>query len=39
MINPLHPEISLPLVHTVIYTFLRVLTGRVYLTINTFFNW
>ena len=34
MINPLHPNISMHILHTVLYTFLKVLTRRICLTIK-----
>ena len=30
--NPLHPNISMHILHTVLYTFPKVLTRRIYLT-------
>ena len=38
-INPLHPNISLHLLHTVLRTFPKVLTGRICVTIMSFFSW
>ena len=38
-INPLHPNISMYNLYTVLYTFSRVLTRRIQLTIKTFFSW
>ena len=38
-INPLHPNISMHILHTVLYTFLKVLTRRICLTIKSFFSW
>ena len=37
--NPLHPNISWNILHTVLSGFLRVLTRRICLTINSFFIW
>ena len=34
--NPLHPNISMHILHTVLYTFPRVLTRRICLTIKSF---
>ena len=36
--NPLHPNISLQVLHTVFYAFLTVLTGRICLTIKSFLS-
>ena len=36
-INPLHPNISMYILHTVLYTFPKVLTRRICLTIKSFF--
>ena len=36
--NPLHPNISMHILHTVLYTFPNVLTRRICLTIEKFFN-
>ena len=38
-INPLHPNISMHILHTVLYTFPKVLTRRICLTIKSFFSW
>ena len=37
--NPLHPNISMHILHTVLYTFPKVLRRRICLTIRTFFSW
>ena len=37
--NPLHPNISMHILHTVLYTFHKVLRRRICLTIRTFFRW
>ena len=37
--NPLHPKISIHILHTVLYTFLKVLTRRICLPIKSFFRW
>ena len=34
-----HPNISMHILHTVLYTFPRVLTRRTCLTIKSFFSW
>ena len=39
LFNPLLPNISIRILLTVLYTFLKVLTERIYLTIKSFFNW
>ena len=39
VINPLQPNISMHILHTVLYTFLNVLTRRICLTIKSFFSW
>ena len=36
-LNPFHPNISLHILHTVLYTFPKVLTRRFYLLIKSFF--
>ena len=36
--NPLHPNISMHILHTVLYTFLKVLTRRICLTIENSLN-
>ena len=36
LFNPLHPNISMHILHTVLYTFL---TRRICLTIKSFFTW
>ena len=38
-INPLHPKISLYILHTALYTFPKVLTERICLPIKSFFCW
>ena len=38
LINPLHPNISMQTLHTMLYTFLRVLTRRICLTITSFLS-
>ena len=38
-VNPLHPNISMHILHTVLYTFPNLLTGRICLTIKSFFSW
>ena len=35
LFNPLHPNISMYILHTVLYTFPKVLTRRIYLTIKS----
>ena len=35
-LNPLHPNISMHILHTVLYTFPMVLTRRISLTIQSF---
>ena len=35
-LSPLHPNISMHILHTVLYTFLKVLTRRICLTIKSF---
>ena len=37
--NSLHPNISMQILHTVLYTFSKVLTRRICLTIKSFFSW
>ena len=37
--NPLHPNISMHILHTVLYTFPKVLTRRICLTIKSFSGW
>ena len=37
-INPLHPNISMHILHTVLYTFPNVLAGRIRLTVERFFS-
>ena len=38
-LNPSHPNIKLYILHTVVYTFPKKLTGRICLTIKNFFSW
>ena len=38
-LGPLQPNISMHILHTVLYTFLKVLTRRICLTIKSFFSW
>ena len=37
--NPLHPNIRMHILHTVLYTFPNVLARRICLTIKRFFSW
>ena len=37
--NPFHPNISIHILHTVLCTFTKVLTRRIYLTIKSFLSW
>ena len=37
LFNPLHPNISMHILLTVLYTFPRVLTRRICLTVDSFF--
>ena len=37
--NPFHPNISMHILHTVLYTFPTVLTRRICLTIKSFSGW
>ena len=37
-INPLQPNISMDILHTVLYTFPKVLTKRICLTIKSFIS-
>ena len=37
VMNPFHPKISLPFLHTALYTFPKVLTRRICLPIKNFF--
>ena len=39
VINPLHPNISLQVLHTFLHTFPNVLTRRICLTIKSLFDW
>ena len=39
LINPLHPMISMHILHNVLYTFPKMLTRRIWLTIKSFFSW
>ena len=38
-VDPLHPNISKHILHTVLYTFPKLLTRRIWLTIKSFFSW
>ena len=38
-VNPLHPNISMHILHTVLYTFPKRLTRRICFTINSCFSW
>ena len=38
-ISPLHPNISMHILHTVLCTFTKVLTRRICLTIKSVFSW
>ena len=38
-INPLHPNISMQFLHTVLYTFPKVFTRRRCLIIKSYFSW
>ena len=38
-LNPLHPNISMHILHTVLYTFPKELTRRICLTIKDFLGW
>ena len=38
-INPIHTDISMLILHTVLHTSLKVLTRRIYITIKSFFSW
>ena len=38
-LDPLHPNISIYFLHTVLYTFPMVLTRRICLTIKSFLSW
>ena len=37
--HALHPNISMHILHTILYTFPNVLAGRIYLTNKRFFSW
>ena len=39
VINPLQPNISMHILHTALYTFPKVLTGRIYWPIKMFLPW
>ena len=39
LIIPLHPNISMNILQTVLYTFPKVLTGRICLKIKSFISW
>ena len=36
--NPFYPNISMHILHTVLHTFPKILTRRIYLTIKSFFG-
>ena len=38
-VNPFHPNISMHILHTVLFTFPKLLTKRIYLSIKRFFRW
>ena len=38
-ISPLHPNINMHILHTVLCTFTKVLTRRICLTIKSVFSW
>ena len=38
-LNPSHSNVSMYILHTVLYTFLKVLTRRICLPIKSFFRW
>ena len=38
-LNALHPDISMYILHIILFTFLKLQTRRICLTINSFFNW
>ena len=38
LVNPLHPNIGIHILHTVLYTFPKELIRRIYLTIKSFFS-
>ena len=37
--GPKHPNVNMHILHTVLYTFCKVLTRRICLTIKSFFSW
>ena len=37
--NPLHPNISMHILHTILYKFLEELTSRICLKIESFTSW
>ena len=39
LVNPLQPNISIHILYTVLCTLTKVLTGRICLTIKSFFSW
>ena len=39
LFNPLHPNTSIHILHTVLFTFLISVTKRIWLTIRSFLNW
>ena len=38
-VNPFHPNISMHILHTVLFTFPKLLTRRIYWSIKSFFGW
>ena len=38
-LDPFHPNISIHILHTVLYTFPQVLTRRIFSTIKSFISW
>ena len=38
-LDPLHPNIGMHILHTVLYTFPKVLTRRICLTVKSFYSW
>ena len=38
-LNPSHPNTSMHILHTLLHTFPKVLTRRIYFTIRRFFSW
>ena len=39
LVNPLHPNIGIHILHSVLYTLPKLLTRRIFLTIKSFFSW